>query len=142
MMEADMAVERGRDATPAERTEPSVPPVVTGAEERLAPSEADLYARFFRVLGDPTRVRLLRLLLDAPPEGRSVGELVSAVGAPQGRVSAHLGCLRWCGLVWARREGKHVYYRIADERVRRLLALAGELQHEHAAGIASCGMVR
>jgi DNA-binding transcriptional ArsR family regulator len=102
---------------------------------------ADLSARFFRALGDPTRVRLLHLLMESPTGERSVGELVSAIGAPQGRVSTHLGCLRWCGLVQTRREGKQVYYRVADPRVRDLLRLAGALLRDHAAGVASCGVI-
>jgi hypothetical protein len=64
---------------------------------------AELAARFFRMIGDPTRVRLLSLLLDAPAGERSIGELVAALAAPQSRVSTHRGCLRWCGLVQARR---------------------------------------
>jgi len=117
----------------------------TGAPDHLAVADvadlADLTARFFRVLGDPTRLRLLSLLLDAPTGERSVGDLVAALDAPQSRVSTHLGCLRWCGLVHARREGKQVYYRIADPRVRELLALGDTILRQHAAGIASCGIV-
>lgn len=101
-----------------------------------------LAARFFRVLGDPTRVRALRLLLDAPTGEYSVGELVEALGAPQSRVSTHLGCLRWCGLVLTRREGKQVYYRIADTRVRDILTLGTALAGDNMAGIATCGMLR
>src|SRR5579859_1376462 len=117
---------------------PDIPLDISGM---TAISGADLYARFFRALGDPTRVRLLRLLLDAPAGECSVGELVAALDAPQSRVSTHLGCLRWCGLVQSRREGKQVYYRVADSRVRELLGLAGMLVHDHAAGVVSCGMV-
>jgi DNA-binding transcriptional ArsR family regulator len=116
-------------------------PLTVPANADSSLSEAELAARFFRVLGDPTRLRLLRLLLLAPSGGRSVGDLVVAVGAPQGRVSAHLGCLRWCGLVRARREGRQVYYSIADERTRELLALATGMQRDNAASIASCGML-
>jgi DNA-binding transcriptional ArsR family regulator len=101
-----------------------------------------LHARFFRTLGDPTRIRLLRLLTEAPTGECSVGELVAAVDAPQSRVSTHLGCLRWCGLVQARREGKQVYYRVADPRVRELLTLGSAMLHDHAAGVASCGVIR
>jgi DNA-binding transcriptional ArsR family regulator len=108
----------------------------------LTANDAELYARFFRVLSDPTRVRLLHLLLEAPDAGRTVSELVTAVGAPQSRVSTHLGCLRWCGLVQTSREGKQVYYRIADPRVRELLALGGAIMREHAASVASCGVIR
>ncbi len=66
---------------------------------------AELLVRFFRALGDPTRIRLLQLLTEAPAGERSGGELVAAVDAPQSRVSTHLGCLRWCGLVQIRRKG-------------------------------------
>jgi DNA-binding transcriptional ArsR family regulator len=119
------------------------PSVVRGeAEAQLSASDAELYARFFQVLSDPTRVRLLHLLLDAPEAGRTVGELVAAIGAPQGRISTHLGCLRWCGLVQPYREGKYVYYRIADPRVRELLVVGGSMMRDHAAGIASCGVIR
>ncbi len=124
-------------------------PVVTvqhkayeGDSGTFTPGDAALYARFFRVLSDPTRIRLLHLLLDAPGAGRTVSELVTAIGAPQSRVSTHLGCLRWCGLVLASREGKQVYYRVADHRVRDLLTLGGLVLRDHAASVASCGIIR
>jgi ArsR family transcriptional regulator, cadmium/lead-responsive transcriptional repressor len=108
----------------------------------LSPGDAELYARFFSVLSDPTRIRLLHLLLDAPDSGRTVSELVAAVGAPQSRISTHLGCLRWCGLVVATREGKQVYYQLADSRVRDLLTLGGLMLRDHAASVASCGVIQ
>ncbi len=111
-------------------------------ETPLAERSAALYARVFQVLSDPTRVRLLHLLLEAPETGRTVSELVAALGAPQGRISTHLGCLRWCGFVQPCREGKYVYYRIADPRVRELLRLGGAMMRDHAASIASCGVIR
>jgi ArsR family transcriptional regulator len=118
---------------------------ISAASRRGATSSqdeaADLASRFFRVLGDPTRLRLLALLLDAPMGECSVGGLVTALDVPQSRVSTHLGCLRWCGLVQTRREGKQVYYRVADPRVRDLLALGDAILREHAAGIASCDVL-
>jgi len=51
------------------------------AHRQAAVSEAELLARFFRVLGDPTRVRLVHLMLDAPTGERTVGELVVALAA-------------------------------------------------------------
>ncbi len=125
----------GRDIYPVEGETP-------GSSLAAGIEAADLSARFFRVLGDPTRIRLLYLLLDAPGGECSVGELVAALGVPQSRVSTHLGCLRWCGLVQPRREGKQVFYRVADPRVRELLALGSAVLHDHAAGVASCGMIR
>src|SRR5215207_7553544 len=92
-------------------------------------------SRFFQVLADPTRVRVLELLLDGE---RNVGELVAALGLQQGRVSSHLACLRWCGFVATRRAGKFVYYRLADERVVMLLRLAHGMLAEHGTAISTC----
>ena len=60
-----------------------------------------------RILGDPTRLRLLHLLR---AEALSVGELVAATGLPQPRVSTHLGRLRDAGLVRDRRQGGSAWY--------------------------------
>lgn len=99
---------------------------------------AGMLARFFRGLDDPTRVIILQLLLDGE---KTVSELVALTGSPQGRVSTHLGCLRHCGYVKPRREGRNVYYRLADERVRALLRIAQELMADHAKELLSCAVV-
>lgn len=92
-------------------------------------------SRFFQMLADPTRLRILELLIGSE---RNVGELVDALGMQQGRVSSHLACLRWCGLAATRREGKHIYYRLADERVVTVLHLAHGMLADHAGAIATC----
>lgn len=95
-----------------------------------------LVSRFFQLLADPTRVRIVELLLEGE---KNVTELVEALAAPQGRVSAHLACLKWCGFVQTRREGKFVYYRIVDGRVRQLVHLAHLLLADHDEAVACCG---
>jgi DNA-binding transcriptional ArsR family regulator len=101
-----------------------------------APTEPDLVAKYFAVLSDVTRVRLLELL-DAGGE-LSVGEMVAGLGVPQPKVSHHLACLRWCGFVATRREHRTVHYRIADERVAELLALGRALLADNAEHVAAC----
>jgi DNA-binding transcriptional ArsR family regulator/precorrin-6B methylase 2 len=64
----------------------------------------------FRALGDPTRLRLLRLLAAAP---LNVSELVSVVGVAQSSVSHHLGKLRQLGLVREERAAGFNYYSLA-----------------------------
>jgi DNA-binding transcriptional ArsR family regulator len=98
----------------------------------------ELTARFFRALGDPTRLRLLDHLLEGE---KSVGELVGLVGSPQGRVSNHLSCLKQCGLVDTRREGKFIYYRIADDAMRRLLEVSQGIIASNAENIWACTRV-
>jgi ArsR family transcriptional regulator, cadmium/lead-responsive transcriptional repressor len=92
-------------------------------------------ARFFRVLGDPTRLRILELLTGGE---RTVGELVAAVGQPQPRVSTHLACLRHCGFVSTERRGKEVVYQVALEGLDRLLEQAAFAFDPIAARLASC----
>jgi ArsR family transcriptional regulator, cadmium/lead-responsive transcriptional repressor len=108
-------------------------PLASAAREHAA-----MLARFFNGLDDPTRVLILQLLLGGE---KTVSELVGAIGSPQGRVSTHLGCLRHCGYVKARREGRYVYYRLADQRVRALLRIAQELMGDHARELLSCAIV-
>ncbi len=103
-----------------------------------APVEADLLAKYFRVLGDRTRLRVLELVAE---QERSVGELVGLLGEPQTKVSNHLACLRWCGFVATRREHRSIHYRLADERVSAVIALARELLHDNAEHVAACKTV-
>ena len=101
-----------------------------------APGQTDLVAKYFRGLGDPIRLRILELLR---AEGElSVGELVGRLGLPQPQVSNHLACLRWCGFVEARREGRTVLNRIADQRVEAMLELAQSLLTDNAEHVAAC----
>lgn len=93
-------------------------------------------AKYFRGLGDPTRVRILELLEEAGE--LSVTELVAAVGEPQPKVSNHLACLRWCGFVDSHREGRMMRYRITDGRVSQLLALGRALLADNAEHVAAC----
>ena len=101
-----------------------------------APLETDLVAKYFRGLGDPIRLRILELLQS---EGElSVGALVDRLGLPQPQVSNHLACLRWCGFIEARREGRIVYNRIADPRVVGMLDQAESLLADNAEHVAAC----
>ena len=93
-------------------------------------------AKYFRGLGDPIRLRILELLQS---EGElTVGALVGRLGLSQPKVSNHLACLRWCGFVEARREGRAVYNRIADARVTAMLELAQSLLADTAEHVAAC----
>ena len=95
----------------------------------------ELTARFFTGLADPTRLSIVEALLERP---HTVGEIVTRLGLRQARVSNALICLKWCGYVEARREGRYVWYRVSDPRIRDLVALARTIMADHAAQIACC----
>ncbi|WP_081841462.1 ArsR/SmtB family transcription factor [Alicyclobacillus macrosporangiidus] len=92
-------------------------------------------AKFFRGLADPSRLALLLALRQGE---KTVSMLSEETGLSQSNVSNHLACLKDCGLVLNRQEWRHVYYRIADEKILRLLSLADEVVAENAQRIAGC----
>lgn len=111
------------------------PPVPTA----LLPAQAsgvEMVAKFFRALGDPTRLRLLEFLLTDGEH--TVGECVDHIGLAQSRVSTHLACLSDCGYVTARRDGRRTYYTVTDPRVADLVLQARSLAADNAAALAAC----
>jgi ArsR family transcriptional regulator, cadmium/lead-responsive transcriptional repressor len=100
------------------------------------PARSDLVAKYFRGLGDPTRLRILEELRQAGE--LSVGELVERLGVPQPKISNHLACLRWCGFVETRRDHRVVFNRVADARVETMLDLAQALLDDNAEHVAAC----
>jgi DNA-binding transcriptional ArsR family regulator len=96
----------------------------------------EIAARFFRGLADPTRLHIVVLLMERGE--MSVGDIVDAVDGLQGRVSSHLACLRHCGLASDRKDGRHVYYSIADPRVADFLPVALSVIADNATHIATC----
>jgi DNA-binding transcriptional ArsR family regulator len=64
-----------------------------------------------KALADPTRLEILHSLESGE---RTVSELLEIVGGSQANVSKHLARMRHAGIVAARRDGNHVYYRVVD----------------------------
>ncbi|HET8813503.1 MAG TPA: metalloregulator ArsR/SmtB family transcription factor [Solirubrobacterales bacterium] len=84
----------------------------------LGPGAAELIARRFRALSDPTRLRILDHL--RRNEEVSVGELTETLGTSQQNVSKHLSVLLAEGFVARRKRGTSSLYRIADPGVHEL----------------------
>ncbi|GEL48681.1 putative transcriptional regulator, ArsR family protein [Cellulomonas hominis] len=81
----------------------------------------DAGVALFRSLGDPARLAIVRRL--ASGEAR-VSELAGDLGLAQSTVSSHVACLRDCGLVEGRMEGRRVYYALARPELLEMLAAA------------------
>ena len=91
--------------------------------QRNMPAEEDIaaLAEFFRVIGSDTRLKILLAL-----DGRELcaGHLAEAVGMAPSAVSNQLKALRQARLITARREGKMLYYSLADCHPRGIIHLA------------------
>jgi ArsR family transcriptional regulator len=75
-------------------------------------------AGLLKLLAHGPRLKILCLLSNSE---QAVGQITAACGVSQSRVSQFLAKLKSEGLVSARRDGKFVYYRIADARARKLI---------------------
>jgi ArsR family transcriptional regulator len=92
----------------------------------------DLMAEKFQMLADPTRLAILRALMEGE---KSVGQVVSETGRGQANISKHLRLLADSGLIHRRKEGLQVFYRLDDPLVEQLCALVcsnlrGELERK------------
>jgi DNA-binding transcriptional ArsR family regulator len=68
-------------------------------------------ARYFSVLGEPTRLRILHALCQ---EEQCVNEIIKATGLAQANVSRHLGLMYKAGMLSRRREATQIIYKVAD----------------------------
>ncbi|HWJ63709.1 MAG TPA: metalloregulator ArsR/SmtB family transcription factor [Acidimicrobiales bacterium] len=96
-------------------------------------------AKLFRSLGDQTRLAILLALFDGE---RRVTDLVQQVGTSQANVSNHLRCLRECGLVAARPDGRQTFYRITTDEIVTLLGAAEGLLAQTGNAIELCKRYR
>lgn len=96
----------------------------TSTRSALTPSipaqsqDLAILAETFRLLGDPTRLRILFFCLQGP---QAVGEIAAALELSQALVSHHLRLLRGARLVQAERRSRQVFYAVVDCHVKDIL---------------------
>lgn len=90
----------------------------------VSSEDAERLAGRFQLLADPVRLRMVYALSEV--DELCVGDLAAVVGASESGTSHQLRQLRLAGLVRTRKQGRVVYYRVADAHVRLLLDVAAE----------------
>ncbi len=73
-----------------------------------------------KALADPTRVKIMSLLLSPPDDEHNSGDLAKALGLSESTISHHLGQLRNAGLVASDRRGMNVYHRPSPDSLTAL----------------------
>jgi ArsR family transcriptional regulator len=89
-----------------------------------APFPVELISQWFRLLGNPERLRMLLIIAEGDV---CVCHLEAALGYRQAYISQQLMQLRDAGLVVPRREGKHVFYNLSDHRLLELIRQVGRM---------------
>lgn len=101
----------------------------------ISRAKLDMTAKLFRGFADASRLSILEALRDGE---RCVSDLVLVTGLSQSNVSGHLTCLRDCGLVVSRQDGRFVHYRLADPQVDAVLAGADVILSRLVDRISAC----
>jgi DNA-binding transcriptional ArsR family regulator len=95
----------------------------------LTQQEITVLAETFRLLGDPTRLKVLLLCLSGP---KSVGEIAERLDLSQTLVSHHLRLLRGARLMRGERKSKQVFYELADQHISDMLSdMATHIDEDH-----------
>ena len=76
-------------------------------------------AELYKIFGDSTRIKILYALFD---EERGVGDIAESLGMTMSAISHQLRILKQARLVKSRREGKMVYYSLADDHVKTIFS--------------------
>jgi ArsR family transcriptional regulator, lead/cadmium/zinc/bismuth-responsive transcriptional repressor len=101
--------------------------VAAAKANAIATDDVERITELFRLIGEPTRVRLLYALVETGE--MCVCDLAAVVDAPETSVSHALRLLRMAGIVRTRRDGRMIYYSLTDAHVRLLLDVTAEHLH-------------
>lgn len=88
---------------------------------------AEMLARMFKALGDPTRVKLLSMIAAAPEGEACVCDMTEPVGLSQPTISHHMKVLVEAGLATREQRGKWAYYRLVPEVLGSLATAIGPI---------------
>ena len=88
----------------------------------------DKIAEFFKIIGDPTRTKILFAL---DQNEMCVCDIANVLGMTKSSISHQLATLRKSGIVKCRREGKEIYYTLDDEHVKQVFEVGIEhIEHK------------
>ncbi|MEC2160172.1 ArsR/SmtB family transcription factor [Virgibacillus halodenitrificans] len=98
-------------------------------------SDLEVKVKFLHGFSHRTRIQILEAIKH---NEKTVSEIIQTVNASQSNISQHLACLKGCGMVVGRQEGKYIYYSLRNQKVRDLLTMFDEVLEEVEEDVACC----
>lgn len=95
----------------------------------------EVRAKFLRGFSDKTRLQILDSLRGGE---KSVSQIVTEVEGNQSNISQHLACLKGCGIIQSRQEGKYSYYALKSDSIHELLDLIDHVYLQVGDAVAAC----
>ncbi|WP_438824352.1 ArsR/SmtB family transcription factor [Bacillus sp. JJ1533] len=82
-----------------------------------------------------TRIQILESIKD---QEKTVSQIVEEINGNQSNISQHLACLKGCGIIVGRNEGKFIYYSLRNQHIRDLLLMFDVVLEDVENNVASC----
>ncbi|SET63671.1 transcriptional regulator, ArsR family [Oceanobacillus limi] len=95
----------------------------------------DTKIKFLHGLSHKTRIQILECIKDSE---KTVSQIVEEIKGNQSNISQHLACLKGCGIIVGRQEGKYVYYGLRNQKMRDLLTTIDGVLEEVENDVACC----
>jgi DNA-binding transcriptional ArsR family regulator len=103
--------------------------------KRMEVNQLDVKAKFIRGFSDKTRLQILHSIKN---KELTVSQIVDELKGNQSNISQHLACLKGCGIIVGRQEGKYVYYSLRNEQIIQLLHMMDVVFYQVEAQVAAC----
>ncbi|MEN1970114.1 metalloregulator ArsR/SmtB family transcription factor [Lentibacillus sp. N15] len=97
--------------------------------------DMDTKMKFLHGFSHKTRIQIFECIKE---DEKTVSQIVDNLKGNQSNISQHLACLKGCGLIVGRQEGKYVYYRVRNQLVRDLLTMFDEVLEDVQNDVAYC----
>ncbi|QHA38672.1 metalloregulator ArsR/SmtB family transcription factor (plasmid) [Rossellomorea marisflavi] len=97
--------------------------------------DLNIKVKFLQGFAHKLRIQILEALKE---DEKTVTQLVEELNGSQSSISQHLSCLKGCGLIVGRQDGKYVHYRLSNENVRNLLTMFDAVLGEVQSDVACC----
>jgi DNA-binding transcriptional ArsR family regulator len=97
--------------------------------------DMDMKIKFLQGFSHKVRIQILECIKD---EEKTVSQIVTDLNVSQSSVSQHLACLKGCGLIVGRQDGKFIYYSLRNQQVRELLTMFDVVLEDVQNDIACC----
>ncbi|WP_456271208.1 ArsR/SmtB family transcription factor [Bacillus sp. AK031] len=100
-------------------------------------NEIDIETKVKFLQGFAHRIRI-QILECIKEEEKTVSQIVHDLDGSQSSISQHISCLKGCGLIVGRQEGKYIYYSLSNQKVRDLLTMFDVVLEEVQSDVACC----
>lgn len=95
----------------------------------------DTKVKFLHGFSHKTRIQILECIKN---NEKTVTQIIEDIRSSQSSISQHLACLKGCGLIVGRQEGKYVYYSLRNQKVRELLTMFDDVLEDVENDVACC----